>query len=109
MVAFILSPKNSGLRKMREKAFGFLKNTDKARIIELRGEDIPLMAEAYLRPLEESGFSFRKMYVSGSSRQAIQRGSPTLAVGPSTPKKQLKASKAISQSMQGGLFWLKTP
>ncbi len=47
VVAFILSPKNSGLSAMRDRAFGFLKNTDKAKIIELRGEDIPLMVEEY--------------------------------------------------------------
>lgn len=47
--AFILVPKNSGLRRYREKALARLKNADKAKIIELRGEDIPFIVEEYAR------------------------------------------------------------
>lgn len=46
-VAFILAPKNSGLRAYREKALSLFRNLDKARIIDLRGEDIPSMLLEY--------------------------------------------------------------
>ncbi len=48
-VAFILLPKNSGLKKYREKAFSLFKSLEKAKVIELRGEDIPFMVEEYSR------------------------------------------------------------
>ncbi len=44
-----MAPKNSGLERYREKAFSLLKNLDKAKVIELRGEDIPFMVEEYSR------------------------------------------------------------
>ena len=48
-VAFILAPKNSGLKRYRQKAFSILQNADRGKIIELRGEDIPFMVEEYAK------------------------------------------------------------
>ncbi len=41
MVAFIVAPKNSGLKKYRIIALSQLQNVDAQKIIEARGEDVP--------------------------------------------------------------------
>ncbi|GEM_PF-32688 len=76
VVAFILSPKNSGLSKMRERAFGLLKNTEKARIIELRGEDIPFMVEEYsakgILAIGLTGEDLLEEYCLGQKSESLQ-------------------------------------
>ncbi len=113
MVAFILSPKNSGLRAMRDRAFGFLKNTDKAKIIELRGEDIPFMAEEYARKGKNAigltGEDLFREYCqggNGSGLQVIERvewndpeavyGKPTLCLLGPKGKKLSELPKSLS-------------
>jgi ATP phosphoribosyltransferase len=46
-IVFILAPKNSGLKAYTDKSFSFLSNLDSARIIQARGEDIPLLLQQY--------------------------------------------------------------
>ncbi|MDO8481065.1 MAG: hypothetical protein Q7S65_04585, partial [Nanoarchaeota archaeon] len=49
--AFIVVPKNSGLRAYRESALKLLGVDDSERIVEVRGEDVPF----YVRQLAEIG------------------------------------------------------
>jgi ATP phosphoribosyltransferase len=45
---FILTPKNSGLKKYKEIAFSNLENVEASGIIQARGEDIPFLVREYL-------------------------------------------------------------
>ncbi len=49
MIVFILSPKNSGLKKYKEIAFSNLDNVEASRIVIARGEDIPFLVKQYLK------------------------------------------------------------
>ena len=49
MIVFILSPKNSGLKKYKEIAFSNLDNVEASRIVIARGEDIPFLLKQYMK------------------------------------------------------------
>lgn len=43
----LLVPKNSGLKDYREKALAFFPPSEKTRLIEVRGEDVPFLVEQF--------------------------------------------------------------
>ena len=73
MVVFIVAPKNSGLQKYREIALSYLSNINAAKILEVRGEDVPFwvnkLSEKEKMVIGLTGEDLYKEYCLNNKRQ----------------------------------------
>jgi len=59
----IVVPKNSGLKKYKEKALSYLTNVDTSKIIEVRGEDVPFWIKEFKEKGKKAiGFTGEDLY-----------------------------------------------